>query len=240
MSDGMVPRPSVGWPLAKAAGALALLTALLAGFACAGTDSPKWQWDRDTEVLPLKRVTTGAAQEPRLRSVVILLPDADGGVGVIEVTNPSGSATLTRAREAVAFEELDRPFIADDQQIKRTDQPTLDAEPQAPEGFTVYFSLGSALLEPGSEAAWAATVAALRARRIPEVTIVAHTDRVGAEARNLELSERRAAAIRDALVDAGLDAALLETAWYGETRPAVPTEDGVAERLNRRAEIRVR
>lgn len=236
MSDETGLRRRAVRPLARALGVLA---ALLAGLACAPIDSPKWRWDPDAEVLPL-RAEAAPAEEPRLRSLVILLPDADGGVGRIEVTNPSGSATLSRAREAVAFDELDRTFIADDLQIQQADQPTLDAEPQAPQGFTVQFRSGSTRLEPESEAAWAATVEALSARSIPEVTIAAHADRAGSETFNLALSERRAKAIRDALVEAGLDAALLETVWYGETRPVVPTEDGVAERLNRRAEIRVR
>jgi outer membrane protein OmpA-like peptidoglycan-associated protein len=248
MKDGKGPRRRAGRLLATATGALAVMAALLAGLGCAPLASPGWQWDRDSKVLPLKGDSQGQPaeeiatpiEEAQLRSVVILLPDADGSVGVIEVTNPSGTATLSRAREAVAFDDLDRTFIADQAQIQEADQLTLDAEPAAPQGFTVYFLSGSTGLAFESEAAWKAIVDALTRRNVPEVTVAAHADRAGSEQDNHELSERRALAIRDALVSAGLDGGLIEVAWYGETRPAAPTEDGVAEPRNRRAEIRVR
>jgi outer membrane protein OmpA-like peptidoglycan-associated protein len=226
-------------PGAVAAGGLAGAALLLIALGCAGVGPPRWRWDRDAEVLPLRQPAP-PVEEPRLRSVVILLPDADGSVGVIEVDSPHGAAKLGRAREAVAFEDPSHTFIADDEQIREADRATLAAEPQAPQGFTVYFRSGGTRLVADSEAAWEGIVAALAARRVPEITITAHTDRAGDEEPNLALSEQRAAAIRDALVGAGLDADLIEVAWHGETRPAVATEDGVPELRNRRAEIRVR
>ena len=228
-------RAAARWPAAAAA--LALVAALAGALACAGRDDPKWRWDRDREVLPLRQPP---AAEPKLRSVVILLPDADGSVGVVEVANAGGSATLKRPREAVAFDELDKTFIADDEQLRQIDQPTLDAEPAAPQSYTVYFRVDQTALAAESEAGWPAIVGALAARSIPEVRVVGHADRAGSDRHNLELSRRRAEAIRDALVQAGLDGRLVETAWLGETRPAVPTADGVAVPRNRRAEIRVR
>jgi outer membrane protein OmpA-like peptidoglycan-associated protein len=224
-------------PPLPAAGALALTAALLAGIGCAGHDSPRWRWDRDQQVLPLRSAPAG---EPRLRSVVILLPEADGSVGVVEVANSGGSATLSRPREAVAFDDLDNPFIADDADLERYDRPTLDAEPAPPQGYTVYFRSDEARLDQESEADWEAIVGVLAARSVPEITVVAHADSAGSEQHNLELSRQRAEAIRDALVGAGLDGALIEIAWFGESRPAILTSDGVAERQNRRAEIRVR
>ncbi len=224
-------------PLAAAAGALALAASLLAGLGCAGHDSPRWRWDRDREVLPLR---PAPAAEPRLRSVVILLPEADGSVGVVEVANAGGNATLSRPREAVAFDDLGNTFIADDAELERDGRPALDAEPAPPAGYTVYFRRDEARLAAESEADWQAIVGALAARSVPEVTVAAHADRAGSEGHNLELSRQRAEAIRDALVEAGLDGVLIELTWFGETRPAVPTADGVAELRNRRAEIRVR
>ncbi len=227
---GSLGRPTrLGWVTSS--------VALLLGLACSGADSPRWRWDPDAEVLPLRQKPV---EEPQLRSMVILLPDADGSVGVIEVANEGGAATLDGAREAVAFDDLENPFIAGDDQIAAADRMTLEAEPQAPREFTVFFRSDGTGFAAGSEAAWQAVVEALTGRPVPEVTITAHADRKGSERHNLELSERRAAALREALERAGLDAELIEVAWYGEARPAVPTEDGVAEPRNRRAVIRVR
>lgn len=75
----------------------------------------------------------------------------------------------------------------------------------------------------------------------PGVTIEigGHTDDVGEEASNLELSEARAQAIADALIEAGADEARLSVQAYGETEPVGDngTESGRAE--NRRIELAV-
>jgi len=67
-----------------------------------------------------------------------------------------------------------------------------------------------------------------------------HTDRVGSNAANQLLSERRANQVADYLVDSGLDRNRIETHAYGETQLAVPTDDNVAEQRNRRTELQIR
>ncbi len=72
---------------------------------------------------------------------------------------------------------------------------------------------------------------------ISRVNIIGQSDRVGSTARNLQLSEARAGAVRDALVARGIDAALVITEGAGEERPQRPTADNVAEPINRVVEI---
>ena len=43
--------------------------------------------------------------------------------------------------------------------------------------------------------------------------------------------------MRQALIDAGIPADAITTAWKGESENVVPTADGVKEQANRRAEI---
>jgi OmpA-OmpF porin, OOP family len=76
-------------------------------------------------------------------------------------------------------------------------------------------------------------------RRGTPVRIVAtgHADRVGPPDYNQNLSERRAAAVREALLRAGLPANQITTVGRGEEQPLVPTPDGVREAQNRRVEI---
>jgi len=78
------------------------------------------------------------------------------------------------------------------------------------------------------------------ARRAVDVSVVGHTDRVGDEEYNLDLSTRRAGAVRDLLVSRGIDPSILHVASHGEENPLVPTEDEVSEPLNRRVEVTVR
>ena len=67
-----------------------------------------------------------------------------------------------------------------------------------------------------------------------------HTDSVGTDAYNQRLSERRANAVRDVLVNQhGLDSSRIEAVGYGESRPVADnaTEEGRA--INRRVEAEV-
>jgi OOP family OmpA-OmpF porin len=71
------------------------------------------------------------------------------------------------------------------------------------------------------------------------VTVIGKTDRVGAPPANLALAQRRAEAIRDALVDTGVPAARIDTSWLGEGKPEVTTADDVAEPRNRVVDVTV-
>lgn len=67
-----------------------------------------------------------------------------------------------------------------------------------------------------------------------------HTDDVGSAEKNLELSTRRAEAVRAFLVAAGGTAEnRVEAAGYGEASPLVPNESVATRALNRRVVIRV-
>lgn len=61
-------------------------------------------------------------------------------------------------------------------------------------------------------------------KRYPEVELIVvtgHTDRIGADAYNLKLSERRAAAVRDYLVKQGVDSGRVQSVGRGEAEPVV-------------------
>lgn len=80
-------------------------------------------------------------------------------------------------------------------------------------------------------------VAAYKSGETKAVSITGHTDRAGTDEYNEKLSQRRAEAVRSALIAAGIPADVITTAWRGETQNAVPTADGVREQANRRAEV---
>jgi OOP family OmpA-OmpF porin len=78
-------------------------------------------------------------------------------------------------------------------------------------------------------------------RSLPGVTveISGHTDSTGDDAFNLDLSLRRADAVRAHLVEQGLSGARFETAGFGETRPIADNETPEGRQRNRRTEFRV-
>ncbi len=67
-----------------------------------------------------------------------------------------------------------------------------------------------------------------------------HTDAVGSEAYNQELSARRATAVRDYLVGSfGIDAGRLDTRGFGESEPIATNATATGRTLNRRVEFSV-
>ncbi len=103
----------------------------------------------------------------------------------------------------------------------------------------VHFDKASARLSPGGQAHAAAAAVTLADMKIARVKVVGHTDRVGDPARNRVLAEARAQAVANFLIAAGLPAEMIEIDGMGEAEAPVATDDGVAEPLNRCAEIRV-
>jgi len=68
--------------------------------------------------------------------------------------------------------------------------------------------------------------------RIDAVRITGHTDRIGSDDYNQDLSERRATAVAEYLVSQGVDEGLISTAGRGELEPVVPCDE-VGGRENR-------
>ena len=69
--------------------------------------------------------------------------------------------------------------------------------------------------------------------------IECYADRVGSEAYNMALSERRCQTVRDALMKGGVPASKIETRAVGEVEFQVRTQDNVAEQANRVAYLSV-
>lgn len=110
-------------------------------------------------------------------------------------------------------------------------------QPAEPNVFLAYFGLD----DTGLQANHARIVEQAAGRALqqgsPRISVTGHTDRAGPSAYNMQLSRMRAQHVRDALVSHGVAAARISVAARGETEPAVPTVDGVAEARNRRVEI---
>ena len=69
------------------------------------------------------------------------------------------------------------------------------------------------------------------------VSVNGHTDDVGSDAYNRALSERRAQAVRDYLVKAGLSPEILSVTGHGKALPLVRGATDVARAKNRRVEL---
>jgi hypothetical protein len=116
----------------------------------------------------------------------------------------------------------------------------LSAPPAAapPQTYTVYFNTGQSVLLPEGEATVSQAAAAFK-QGATAVAVRGHTDTVGNAEANLQLSLRRAASVKDALMRNGVPAAVILTGGVGEQDLPVPTADQVPERLNRSVDIAI-
>jgi outer membrane protein OmpA-like peptidoglycan-associated protein len=69
------------------------------------------------------------------------------------------------------------------------------------------------------------------------INVYGYTDDVGTQAYNLQLSQRRADAVRNFLVQAGISATIMDTKGFGESDPRVSGTSEQARAANRRVEI---
>ena len=70
------------------------------------------------------------------------------------------------------------------------------------------------------------------------IAVYGYTDDIGTQTYNLQLSQRRAEAVRDVLVQAGISPAAITTArGFGKDDPRVPGDSEQARAANRRVEI---
>ena len=115
--------------------------------------------------------------------------------------------------------------------------PTPPPVEEFPRTYIVFFDLDKADIKP--EALVILTQAAANANLIPVTRIQAtgHADRSESDLYNLELSRKRAAAVRAELIRLGVPPQDIVILWKGEREPLVITADGVLEPQNRRVEI---
>jgi outer membrane protein OmpA-like peptidoglycan-associated protein len=82
-------------------------------------------------------------------------------------------------------------------------------------------------------------VSFLKVNKKIKVEIAAHTDNVGDDARNMELSERRAKKIVDYCISKGIKKERLIAKGYGETQPIAFNVDEEGRAMNRRIEFKI-
>jgi outer membrane protein OmpA-like peptidoglycan-associated protein len=104
--------------------------------------------------------------------------------------------------------------------------------------YDILFATGSAELDPESSPALSQIAAALSANPSWRLTIVGHTDSIGAAAGNLELARHRADRVRSALAtEFRVASARLTTESRGETQPIDDNGNVTGRARNRRVEL---
>jgi outer membrane protein OmpA-like peptidoglycan-associated protein len=118
----------------------------------------------------------------------------------------------------------------------------IDIQIELPKLFTldnVYFDTGKATLKPASYTELNELYEYLSLKKTTVVEIAGHTDDVGSDEMNMDLSQKRAEAVRNYLINKGIAASRIVAKGYGETQPVAPNDSDEGRAKNRRTEVRL-
>ena len=101
----------------------------------------------------------------------------------------------------------------------------------------VLFDTGSADLKPGAREKLAKISGILLAHAGLTLQVEGHTDSVGTDEFNMELSGRRADAVRDYLAQEGVPASSMSAKGFGKTQPVASNDTPEGRQRNRRVEL---
>jgi outer membrane protein OmpA-like peptidoglycan-associated protein len=101
----------------------------------------------------------------------------------------------------------------------------------------VLFKSGSFELLPGARERLAKVSGIVLAYPTLHLQVEGHTDAVGTDEYNQSLSERRASAVRDYLVQQGIAANSVDARGFGKTQPIATNETAEGRQQNRRVEL---
>ena len=102
---------------------------------------------------------------------------------------------------------------------------------------SMQFEFDKATLTPENRELLSRIVGILLTSKDYGIYVYGHTDSIGSEEYNLELSKRRALSVRDYLADNGITPEMITTEGFGKSRPLITGSSEEARAKNRRVEI---
>lgn len=172
---------------------------------------------------------------------VVVLPDADGHVGAVEVDDGRTKTLLDQAYATaeVGADGRARKLESTPAEVGQKFGPAMAAQPEGAR-IILYFNQRA---EPVRDLTGPITtiVAELKGRTNYRVEVIGHTDQTGSERANRRIGLQRARVIAARLIAAGVPKNRVRAISKGSSEPAVIVQDRrVAEPRNRRVEVWVR
>ena len=104
--------------------------------------------------------------------------------------------------------------------------------------YGIYFDVNKDVVKPESYGTISDIAKVLKENPTVNIKIIGHTDSDGNDAVNLDLSKRRAASVKNALVSQfSIDGSRIQTDGKGETQPIVSNTSSENKAKNRRVEF---
>ena len=103
----------------------------------------------------------------------------------------------------------------------------------------IFFDFDKATIQPRSFSELNRLVKVMEENPKIEISIAGHTDNKGSDLYNLELSDERAKAVRQYLIDHGIEQYRISAQGFGETQPIATNDTEEGRQMNRRVEFTI-
>lgn len=181
-------------------------------------------------------VAEASAERDRLR-LAARTREADASARTAAVANREAASSQQQAAQSQQQAgEADRRSAALEAQLRELKARKTDRGMVVTIG-DVLFDSGQSQIKPGGARNLERLGAFLKAYPQRRAQIEGYTDSVGSDEMNLALSDRRATAVMDALVDMGVARSRLSAKGFGEERPVSGNDTSGGRQANRRVEI---
>lgn len=147
------------------------------------------------------------------------------------------AAELEKTRAELAAREAETRELRMQQELARLAATKNDQRGLVVTLPGIFFDTGKSTLKAGAKNTLAKIAEQLKGDKDVRVAIEGHTDSVGSDEKNMELSEKRANAVRDYLVSNGVPADRVSAAGKGEADPVASNKTAAGRLQNRRVEL---
>jgi outer membrane protein OmpA-like peptidoglycan-associated protein len=201
-----------------------------------GTDSPALKCtlrrDGSTDVAFPVLVNDQPVELPAI-NIVVKLPDKEGHLYVLD--DPDNPLLLAGASTEGGHEQIIKIYW---DFPKRTGLEEELAENGRAKVYDLYFDFRSDALRPESKKVLEEIAQVMKQHPDWKLSVEGNTDNIGGDAFNLDLSKRRAAAVRQALVvQYDVAGVRLSTTGFGASHPVDTNETIEGRARNRRVEL---
>ena len=129
--------------------------------------------------------------------------------------------------------------------VKYDEMTDKDVEIRGNDGYGIYslgenvlFATGSADIQAGAKGKLDNVINSIKAHYAgAHVGVYGFTDATGSASANQDLSQKRAAAVKDYIVSKGMDGGMVEVRGMGETAPVATNSTDAGKQANRRVQI---
>jgi len=171
---------------------------------------------------------------------IILIPDADGKVGELVVSHPSGTHQIKQAYSAVHIKgksTIHAPKQLEKSAVHSSFSEAISAMPQASSRYILYFNSATTELTEESKQLINQIITDVKSRTHYDVFIDGHTDSTGDAEKNYDLALERAQEVNQLFGGKIPQPEKVQVTSHGEGNLLIKTADNVDEERNRRVEI---